>query len=154
MILKTVTLQEANGLLPLVREHFFRIHVMLAHLQQLKNKLPKKPKKRFVFDDSLALITVIKKKLYSKRYKTRVKEMREVEDLIEEEIKGLMKLGVIIKGLVPPHIDFLSIKNQEPIFLCWQGGDSEIKHWHYLDDGSPFRQIIEERSRFGPEMVH
>jgi len=154
MILKTVTLQEANGLLPLVREHFFRIHVMLAHLQHLRNKLPKKPQKEFVFDDSSETIVVIKKKGRSKKYKASAREIREIERLIERELNDLMRLGAVIKGLVPPHIDFLSVRNQEVIFLCWHGGESEIKHWHHLDDGSPFRHIIAKRSRFGPHVVH
>lgn len=154
MILKTVTLQEANGLLPLVREHFFRIHVMLTHLQHLRGKLNNKPRKRFVFDQKNEYLTVIKKKIGNKKYKANVRKMREIEAMIEKEINDLMKLGAVIKGLVPPHIDFLSTKNQEPIFLCWHGGESEINHWHQLDDGSPFRQIIAKKKRFGPHVVH
>ncbi|HXW53279.1 MAG TPA: DUF2203 domain-containing protein [Myxococcota bacterium] len=154
MILKTVTLQEANGLLPLVREHFFRIHVMLAHLQHLRSRLPNISPKRFVFDDKNEMIVVIRKKGRSKKFKATSREIREIERLIEKEINDLMRLGAVIKGLVPPHIDFLSIKNQEPIFLCWHGGESEIKHWHQLDDGSPFRHIIAKGSRFGPHVVH
>lgn len=154
MILKTVTLQEANGLLPLVREHFFRIHVMLAHLQHVRSKLQKKTPKRFVFDKKSETIAVIKKKSRNRRYRATVKEIHEIEALIEQEINELMRLGAVIKGLVPPHIDFLSMKNQEPIFLCWHGGESEIEHWHHLDDGSPYRHVIAKRSRFGPHVVH
>lgn len=150
MILKTVTLQEANGLLPLVREHFFRIHVLLAHLQQMRGKFSKKTSKRFVFDSKSETIRIKKKK--SRAFKASVKEIREVEELIEKEINDAMKLGAVIKGLVPPHIDFLSVKNNEPIFLCWHGGESEISHWHQLDDGSPFRQVIAKDDR--PHVVH
>lgn len=154
MILKTVTLQEANGLLPLVREHFFRIHVMLAHLQHLRGKLDKRPRKRFVFDKDNEYIVVVKKKSRTKKHKATSREMREIENLIEKEINDLMRLGAVIKGLFPPHIDFLSTRHNEPIFLCWHGGEKEIKHWHHLDDGSPFRQVIAKKSRFGPHMVH
>ncbi len=154
MILKTVTLQEANGLLPLVREHFFRIHVMLAQLQQLRSKLSKKARKRYVVDKCSDAIVIIKKKGRNKKYKVDVKEARELEAHIEDAVNDLMKLGVVIKALVPPHIDFLSVRNNEPIFLCWHGGEREIEHWHYLDDGPPFRHVIAQKSRFGPIMVH
>jgi hypothetical protein len=154
MILKTVTLQEANGLLPLVREHFFRIHVLLAHLQHLRGSYKKKPHKRFVLDAKNDNITIIKKKVHSKKRRVDAREISEIEELIEKEINDVMKLGAVIKGLVPPHIDFLSIRNQEVIFLCWHGGEHEIKHWHHLDDGSPLRQMIAEKSRFGPHLVH
>jgi hypothetical protein len=154
MILKTVTLQEANGLLPLVREHFFRIHVMLAHLQHLRGQLDKKPQKQFVFAKDNENILVVRKKSQSKKYNAKIREIKEIENLIEKEINDLMRLGAVIKGLFPPHIDFLSIRHNEPIFLCWHGGEQEIKHWHHLDDGSPIRQIIVKKNRFGPHMVH
>jgi hypothetical protein len=154
MILKTVTLQEANGLLPLVREHFFRIHVLLSHLQHLRGKLENSQPKRLVFDKKNELILLVKKKNYNKKIKVNIKKIKEIELLIEKEINELMKLGAVIKGLVPPHIDFLSIKNNEPIFLCWHGGEAEIEHWHYLDDGSPIRLLIAQKSCFGPHMVH
>jgi len=154
MILKTVTLQEANGLLPLVREHFFRIHVLLAHLQHVRGKIKHKPQKRFVLDEKSDAIYITKKKQQSKKHRGFAREIKEIEELIEGEINDLMRLGAVIKGLVPPHIDFLSIRNQEVIFLCWHGGESEIKHWHHLDDGSPLRQTIAQKNHFGPHLVH
>src|ERR1700734_874883 len=129
MILKNVTLQEANGLLPLVREHFFRIHIMLNELQQFRTRLSRKARKRYVFDKHADSILVIKKKGRGKKYKADVHAARELEGKIEEAISDLMKLGVVIKTLVPPHIDFLSVRNNEPIFLCWHGGEREIEHW-------------------------
>ena len=152
MILKTVTLQEANGLLPLVREHFCRIHVLLAHLQQLRAQLSKKISQRYRVDPRSETIVIKKKR--SRHYKSCSKEIHEVEELIEREISDVMRLGAVIKGLVPPHIDFFSIRNNEPIFLCWHGGDSEIIHWHQLDDGSPLRHAIAKKQFFGPHVVH
>jgi hypothetical protein len=154
MIIKNVTLQEANGLLPLVREHFFRIHIMLAELQQYRAKLTRKARKRYVIDKNSEAIVIVKKKGRGKKYKAEAKAARELEAKIEEAVNDLMKLGVVIKTLVPPHIDFLSVRNNEPIFLCWHGGEREIEHWHYLDDGPPFRQVIAHKARFGPHMVH
>lgn len=154
MILKTVTLQEANGLLPLVREHFFRIHVLLAELQHVRGKIEKRDPERFILDETSQTILIVKKKNRNKKHKAHLKTAAKIENLIETELNSIMKLGAVIKGLVPPHIDFLSVRNNEPIFLCWHGGEAEIKHWHYLDDGSPFRQIIAQKHCFGPHMVH
>jgi len=151
-MLKTVTLQEANGLLPLVQEHFLRIHLLLTHLQHLRAKNSDGKDGNFVFDTSVESIQVIKK--IAKKRRPNMKKINEIEHLIESEINDLMRLGAVIKGLFPPHIDFLSIKNNEPIFLCWHGGEDEIKHWHHLDDGSPIRQLIGEKSYFGPHVVH
>lgn len=152
-MLKTVTLQEANGLLPLVQEHFLRIHILLAHLQHLRSKSQKKLKPKFVIDKSAELIHIVKR-AQNKRFRLNLKKISEFERLIEREINELMRLGAVIKGLFPPHIDFLSMKNNEPIFLCWHGGEQEITHWHQLDDGSPIRQIIAQKNYFGPHVVH
>jgi hypothetical protein len=154
MILKNVTLQEANGLLPLVREQFFRIHIMLAELQQFRAKLSRKTRKRYVIDKHAESIVVVKKRGYGKKFKANCQAAKELEIKIEEVVNDLMRLGVVIKTLMPPHIDFLSVRNNEPIFLCWHGGECEIGHWHYLDDGPPFRQVIAHKARFGPHMVH
>ncbi len=154
MILRNVTLQEANGLLPLVKDYFFRIHVMLTQAQNLRAKLDKKANKRLVIDSKSKTIVVVPKKRRNKKFKADVKAARRLEMQIELAINDLMKLGVVIRGLVPPHIDFLSVRNNEPVFLCWLGGENEIEHWHYLDDGAPIRQIIVKKQRFGPHMVH
>jgi hypothetical protein len=154
MILRTVTLQEANGLLPLVREHFFRIHVMLAKLQHVRKQLSAKESAGFMIDRGKATIVIIKRKPVIKNLKAAKRAAKDFLANIEEEIQELMKLGVVIKGLVPPHIDFLSVRNNEPILLCWHGGEREIEHWHYLDDGAPTRQVIPHKNRIGPHMVH
>lgn len=151
-MIKTLTLQEANGLLPLVREHFFRIHMMLAHLQHLRKGLGKA--RHLIIDNCCTEIKLVQKKRHRKKSLKTKKEVKELEGMIENEVNGLTRLGVVIKGLLPPHIDFLSVKNNELIFLCWHGGEGEICHWHYLDDGSQTRHNIAQKTGFGPHMVH
>lgn len=151
-MLKTVTLQEANGLLPLVREHFWRLHILLAHLHHLRNQAHRKRTRRLVFDHRCSNIKIIERAV-KKKIRLNLGEIREVEMLVESEITHLMRLGAVVKGLIPAHIDFLSMKNNEPIFLCWHGNEKEIDHWHQLDDGSPMRHII-AKDGFGPHVVH
>jgi hypothetical protein len=152
-MLKTVTLQEANGLLPLVQEHFLRIHVLLAHLQNLRGKKSLR-RRQFVFDNTAETLQVIKKTCNYRKSRSLVKKINEVEELIHTEIQDLMRLGAVIKSLFPPHIDFLSIKNNEPVFLCWHGGEKEITHCHHVDESSPIRYIIAKKGFFGPHVVH
>jgi len=152
-MLKTVTLQEANGLLPLVKEHFCRLHILLAHLHHLRSELPKKNQERLGLDKRSHSLRLVQKNAKKKEMRLALKEIKEVEMLMEWEISNLMRLGAVVKGLFPPHIDFLSMKNNEPIFLCLHGGEEEIEHWHQLDDGSPIRHAIHKES-FGPRVVH
>src|SRR5205814_10663525 len=67
MILKTVTLQEANSLLPIVREHFFRIQVLLTHLQHLRQDFFNHRPLRLDFDKKSSLIKLIVKKMTKSR---------------------------------------------------------------------------------------
>ncbi len=127
---------------------------MLTELQQFRAKFTRKARKRYVIDKHSESIVVVKKKGRGKKHKADVLAARRLEEKIEEAVNDLIKLGVVIKTLVPPHIDFLSVRNNEPIFLCWHGGEREIEHWHYLDDGPPFRQVIAHKAGFGPHMVH
>ncbi len=150
MILRTVTLQEANGLLPLVREHFIKIHVLLNDLHQgsENNSAPA----RLIFDRTHDLLQLIKAPEPKKKIQTK-KKIKQNHKLIEEEIRHIWRLGAIVRALFPPHIDFPSIENGCLVFLCWHGGDEEILHWHYPDENVAIRQSIQP-DRIGPPRVH
>jgi hypothetical protein len=154
MILKMVNLQEANGLLPLVRDHFFRIHLLLASLQKNKTQASKKYGGKLLLDTNSVDIVVIKRKLSRKKRNRLKSEIQKIEAALNQEFNNLFRIGAVIKSLFPPHIDFLSLKNNELVYLCWHGGDEEITHWHYVEDGPPIRQPIALKARFGPHVVH
>ena len=153
-MLKTLTLQEANGLLPLLKEHRFRMSAMLLHLQKLHKHLEQKYARQLLINPKSINILLVEKKTRSKKHQGIMQEIKEIEDLIGNEIDSLMRFGAVVKSLYPLHIDFLSIRNHEPVFLCWHGEENAIKHWHYLDASTPFRQIIGQENCFGPHMVH
>ncbi|MCA9507355.1 MAG: DUF2203 family protein [Myxococcales bacterium] len=150
MILRTVTLQEANGLLPLVREHFLSIHILLSKIydgpnHKIKTQHPIFDKK----SDTLQLCDVSghpQKKL-SKKQKAQIHRR------IEQEINAIFRLGAIVRSLFPPHIDFPSLENGHLVFLCWHGSDEQILHWHYPNENVGIRQSIMP-DRLGPNMVH
>lgn len=153
MIVKVVTLQEANSLLPLVKEHFLQIGFLLGKLHTVKIACQSKNLLWRVSQNN-SYIKLIKKS-NKKQYKKDVKvEINKIENLIEDEVNNISKLGGIIKSLFPPHIDFLSTKNGQLIYLCWHANELEITHWHYFDDNYVERQIINKEKEFGPSVVH
>ncbi len=154
MVLKTITLQEANGLLPLVKEHFFHLNVLLARLQQLRARFDKRLKERMVIDQSYDDIRLVTKENSGRRSRRTLRQITALENMIELELTALMRLGAVVKGLFPPHIDFFSIVDGRPVLLCWHAGEKEISHWHHLDDGTPQRRAIAQKASFGPEVVH
>lgn len=154
MILKTVTLQEANLLLPIVREHFMRINLLTANVHHLRNLLQESQFKPFIFHPNNIDIKVIKNKRITRKTRSLIKQLKEMEALVEYELLEMMRFGAIIKGIVPPHIDFLSIQNQQIVFLCWHGGESLVEHWHHLDDESAFRHRLTLKDLSCLHLVH
>ncbi len=39
-------------------------------------------------------------------------------------------------------IDFLSLRADRPIYLCWRLGEERINYWHYLETGIAGRQPL------------
>ena len=153
MIMKILTLQEANNLLPLVKEHFLNIGFLLGKLHTIKIKHHNK-NLLWKLSQKSSFIKIIKNQNI-KKYKKETKiEIDKIEKLIENEINNISKSGAIIKSLFPPHIDFLSAKNGQLIYLCWHSNENEITHWHYFDDNYAERQLIKKDKEFGPMMVN
>lgn len=155
MVLKTVNLHEANGLLPYVRESFLHINLLLAYLAEKRSQNHEQTKNRYALKKTGQKILVIKKSSAKSKMSSLSKDINSIEVALLNELSELMRLGVVIKSIFPPHIDFLSHKNNEPIYLCWHGNEQEICHWHGLDDNQKNRHKIKKRNLFGgPEVVH
>jgi hypothetical protein len=39
-------------------------------------------------------------------------------------------------------IDFLSLRNDREVYLCWHLGEERINFWHFLDAGFAGRQPL------------
>ena len=60
----------------------------------------------------------------------------------EKLAKKIEKLGIEIKGMEPPLIDFYSRRDGEDILLCFRLGEEMIEYWHDLDSGFAGRQPL------------
>lgn len=155
MILKTVTLQEANGLLPLVKERFLRVSILLSLLYRKQRILNKNHGRKLLIDKDASLITIIHKKPSRKKRRKTKAEIKGIERTLGKEFITLFELGAVVRSIFPPHIDFLSTRNYELVYLCWHGGDDEICHWHYVEENHPMRKSIPiDNDLFGRQVVH
>ncbi len=48
----------------------------------------------------------------------------------------------MLKGFEVGLVDFYSLREDRPIFLCWKLGEERITHWHETDSGFAGRQPI------------
>lgn len=70
---------------------------------------------------------------------------REVQQAARE-VQGfeaeLTSLGVECKSYELGLIDFPGERDGEPIYFCWQRGESAVTHWHHRDAGFAGRQPL------------
>ena len=69
----------------------------------------------------------------------------EVEQAILElgkAIDAIQEVGVVVKDIDTGLVDFPSIRNGEPVLLCWRLGEDEVAFWHRLEDGVAGRQPL------------
>ena len=62
---------------------------------------------------------------------------------INRYLHELETIGCVFKGFEVVLVDFYSLRDDRPIFLCWRMGEERITHWHEIDSGFTGRQPID-----------
>jgi hypothetical protein len=62
---------------------------------------------------------------------------------IHRYLQELEAIGCVFKGFEAGLVDFYSLREDRPIFLCWRLGEDRITHWHEIDAGFGGRQPID-----------
>jgi hypothetical protein len=64
-------------------------------------------------------------------------------DRISSYLQELEAIGCVFKGFDAGLVDFYSLRDDRPIFLCWKLGELRIDHWHEIAAGFAGRQPID-----------
>ena len=64
-------------------------------------------------------------------------------DRINRYLQELEAIGCVFKGFDAGLVDFYSLREDRPVFLCWRLGEERITHWHEVDAGFTGRQPID-----------
>jgi len=64
-------------------------------------------------------------------------------DRINRYLQELEGVGCVFKGFDAGLVDFYSLREDRPIFLCWKLGEERITHWHEIDAGFSGRHPID-----------
>jgi hypothetical protein len=62
---------------------------------------------------------------------------------INRYLQELEAIGCVFKGFEAGLVDFYSLREDRPIFLCWCLGEERITHWHEIEAGFGGRQPID-----------
>jgi len=154
MIFRSLTLQEANVFLPLIKEHFAKIHALVAEGQVIHDSLGKPKETQASVGNQTTIVSEIENIRPRAQNTYKKKRLKEIESLVRDEIIELQCYGAIVKSVFPARVDFLSELHRQPVYLCWQMGDKTVSHWHPVDESFSSRRFIQTPSSFGPVVIH
>jgi hypothetical protein len=83
-----------------------------------------------------------------------VARLRILADLITAAVERINAMGCLVKDLDQGLVDFYTLRDEEPVFLCWQFGEPAVTHWHPLDEGFTGRQPLSGVSYRPPPFVN
>ena len=133
---KTLTVAEANALLPQVRQLIEKLQGVQRSIVQANERL-----------QALSLNISAGNGYPIQSLKAEAKELtqrqRKLVEAFEVALRQLEETGCLLKDLTIGLIDFYTLRDGELVFLCWKQGEEKIRFWHTLDDGYPGRQPLE-----------
>lgn len=77
-------------------------------------------------------------------------EVNERSMRIDGYLKELTGLGVEVKDLERGLVDFPSERGGRPVFLCWELGETQVSHWHGIEETFASRRPVAD-ARAGGE---
>jgi hypothetical protein len=126
------TVEEANALLPRVREMMAQLGEAHGRLVRVSQELESLERRR----DRGNILQL-------------ARELREARERLGAAVEArraafaaIAALGVQIKSLDPALIDFPSLRDGRVVLLCWRAGEPAVMHWHDLDSGFAGRRPL------------
>ena len=131
------TLAEANAKVPALQASFTAVAAHIARATELNDQV-----------NDLEVVwgsKVIAQDCPDRADYLKYKEaVREVEESVDEILKGVRADGIEIKDLSAGLIDFYAKRGSEVVFLCWKRGEKAVGFWHTLQGGFAGRKPIKE----------
>jgi hypothetical protein len=125
------TLDEANALLPRLREVLPEMQEKKAALDKLRGELEEETRQ------AKGNGHVLEEPVREKR-----SAAQELADRLNELLAELQEMGCELKGLDQGLIDFPAQREGRVVYLCWRLGEERIAYWHDIDAGFAGRQPL------------
>lgn len=134
--MKTFTLDEAQGLLPILESLFNRALEARQAASDLEEEQQQLVRRIFAAGGMFLDIAAVQK-----RKVTITALIQRAKDSFEE----IDAIGVQVKDLETGLLDFPCLLEGEIVLLCWKRGEPRIDFWHRVEDGFRGRQPIDAR---------
>ncbi|MFC5700281.1 DUF2203 domain-containing protein [Cohnella faecalis] len=132
---RTFTLDEANALLPRLKEDLGNVQALMAELRTRYVKL----QKRKALHKQMSIGTE-EDPFFEEEGK--LDFMRAEAELLLENFK---RNGVLLKSIEPGLIDFPAVLDGKDVLICWMEGEESITHYHGWHDGFAGRKSLSDR---------
>lgn len=137
---RVFTLEEVNGLLPqltvVVKRQIERRSTIEGLLLRLGRELGDVPERIVIEPADSTDVRDLKRDLIRRIEEYRA-GWREVE-----------AMGAVLKDARTGLLDFYGTVDGKLVWLCWRYGESQVAHYHALEDGVAGRKPIAESMRF------
>lgn len=64
-------------------------------------------------------------------------------DRLHKLLHQIQDMGIEVKDLRIGLIDFVALKDDREVYLCWKYGEEQIQFWHEIEAGFAGRQKID-----------
>ena len=142
---RVFTVEEANELVPALELEFGRVARLRGELAPVIEALGGADAAVAILQDEAPPVT---------GREGDAARLRNLAQEISAAVERINALGCLVKDLDLGLVDFYSMRENEPVFLCWQFGEPAVTHWHRLDDGFDGRQPIEGVEVEPPEFLN
>jgi len=129
--LRTFTAEEANALLPTLRQ-LIRV-LQTAHQQAIDLETQIDAEELISEKGSEKSAHAINQLM--ENHRQRVTEFYAI-------VEQIHSYGCILKDIEMGLIDFYAVINGNVVFLCWKMGEEKVNHWHEVGQGYTARQSL------------
>lgn len=129
---RNYTLEEANATLPWLEE-------VLARMLPLRDQLESQQKE---------LMSLIQRRSGNgaASHDQEIEESQRTQDelarQLRQDLQEITDRGIIVRDIVRGLVDFPSVREGQPIFLCWLRGEPQIDYWHGTNEGFASRKPL------------
>jgi hypothetical protein len=96
-------------------------------------------------DEARALVPQVRSTLLQlavERRRADPEDGSEGETVVQALLAHLESLGVVVRDLDAGLVDFPTVRDGEPAWLCWRLADADLAHWHTTREGYASRRPL------------
>lgn len=131
------TVAEADGLVPYLKMEFERVHRLRGRISEHFQAL-----ERSGVELDLDVIDEFDPQSVEPALRPKAARLKQMVKEVASLVSRLHERGCLVKDLRLGLVDFYSVIDGQPVFLCWQFGEETVAYFHRLDGGFASREPL------------